>query len=65
MGASDSNMPSVLETFNASTTASPHTIYATVASANSGVMSKVLDNVNILNVLLTFLAAAVIYDQSM
>jgi len=58
-------MPSVMEAFNASTTAFPDSVHATIASANASVLSKVLDNVNFFGVVLTLLALAVAYDQSM
>jgi sterol 22-desaturase len=57
-------MASIMEAFNASTTAFPASIQATIATAQTGVLSKLLENVSVFNVFLTLFAAAVIYDQS-
>ena len=57
-------MASVMEAFNASATAFPDTMQATMESAGSGIMSKVLGHASALNVFFTLLVAAVIYDQS-
>lgn len=61
-------MASIMEAFNASSTAIPNTIHATIASANTGILSKVLDNASAISwfgVFLTLFLAAVVYDQSM
>ncbi|KAK4505846.1 hypothetical protein PRZ48_003811 [Zasmidium cellare] len=59
-------MASVMEAFNASSTAIPNTIHATIASANTGILSKAFDNaspVSWFGVFLTLFLAAVVYDQ--
>ena len=58
-------MASPMEVFNASQTAMPESIHATISSAQTGIMSKTFENVGISGVLLSLLAMAVAYDQSM
>lgn len=60
------NMASIRETFNASSTAIPDTIHATIASAQTGFLSKALDSfspVSWFGVFLSLFFAAVVYDQ--
>ena len=57
-------MASVMEWFNATSTASPDVIEATIASSNTGFMTKVLDNVNGYSIFFTLLGLAIAYDQS-
>lgn len=60
-------MASIMEAFNASSTAIPNTIHATIASANTGILSKAFDNassVSWFGVFLTLFLAAIVYDQS-
>lgn len=60
-------MASVMEAFNASSTAIPASIHATIASANTGILSKAFDNVSPVSwfgVFVTLFLAAVVYDQS-
>ena len=57
-------MASIAEAFNASSTAFPDAIHATIASAKqTGLVGKVMDNATYFNVFLTVFVAAVIYDQ--
>lgn len=62
-------MASVMEAFNASAaTALPEAVHATISSANTGLLSKALDNftpISWFSVFLTLFAAAVVYDQRM
>jgi hypothetical protein len=57
-----------METFNASSTAVPHDVYANIAAASPGFLTKALDSATPLNIFTAFLAlflAAVVYDQCM
>lgn len=60
-------MASVAEGFNTSAaTAIPETIHATIASVNTGVLSKAFDNLtptSWFSVFLTLFLLAVVYDQ--
>ncbi|KAF2768250.1 ERG5, C-22 sterol desaturase [Teratosphaeria nubilosa] len=59
-------MASVMEAFNASSTPLPAPIHASISSAQTGVMSRMLDRVSffhLFHLFLTLFAAAVIYDQ--
>ena len=58
-------MASPMEAINASQTSFPESIHATISSAQTGVMSKVLDNMSVFGVLVALFALAVTYDQSM
>lgn len=58
-------MASPMEVFNASQTAMPDSIYATISTSQSGIMSKVLENSSAFSIIVTLLALAVAYDQSM
>lgn len=61
-------MASVMETFNATSTALPDSVHAVIASAQTGILSKAFDNfsspVGWFGVFLAVFLAAVIYDQS-
>lgn len=53
-----------MEAFNASQTAPPDALYATVPAAmQTGLLNRVLDNTSTLSVLVTLLAIAIAYDQ--
>lgn len=54
-----------MEVFNASQTAMPDSIYATLASSQTGFMSKILENASVSTILLTVFAVAIAYDQGM
>lgn len=61
-------MASVMETFNASGTATPHNVYATIEVASPGFLNTALDSSTPLSIFTAFLAvflAAVVYDQCM
>lgn len=58
-------MASPMEVFNASQTALPaDMLHATLANAQSGIMTQMLENVTVLRVITTLFALAVAYDQS-
>ena len=57
-------MASPVEAMNVSATNAPDVVHATIASAQTGVLSKFLGNVNYFSVFLTLFAMAVVYDQS-
>ena len=57
-------MESPMEALNASQTSFPEAIHATISSAQTGIMSKVLENMTVFRVVLTLFAMAVVYDQS-
>ena len=57
-------MASPMEAINASQTAFPATIHASISSAQTGLMSKVLENTTIFGVIVSLFAMAVAYDQS-
>lgn len=57
-------MASVMEAMNASSTRFPNAIHATISTPQSGLMSKMLDNVSVFSVFLTLFAVAIVYDQS-
>ncbi|EMC96765.1 hypothetical protein BAUCODRAFT_489380 [Baudoinia panamericana UAMH 10762] len=57
-------MASMMEAFNATTTPYVEHIEATISSVDTGVLSKMLDNVNVFGVFLTLFAIAVAYDQT-
>ncbi|KAK5118721.1 hypothetical protein LTR85_007927 [Meristemomyces frigidus] len=56
-------MASVMEAMNVSAPQFPEIVHAALSSPQTGMMSKMLDNVNIFSVFLTLFAAAVAYDQ--
>ncbi|KAK4544498.1 hypothetical protein LTR36_004070 [Oleoguttula mirabilis] len=56
-------MASVMEAMNASTTHFPEPMHATISSAQTGMMSKILDSTGIFTIFLTLFAMAVAYDQ--
>jgi sterol 22-desaturase len=58
-------MASPMETFNASQTSFPDPIHATISSAQTGLLSKMLEGTSVFSVFLTLFAVAVAYDQSM
>lgn len=57
-------MASPMEAMNVSATNMPESLHATLSSAESGILSQVLENVNYFSVFLTLFAIAVVYDQS-
>ena len=57
-------MASPMEVFNASQTVYPDTIHATIASAQTGIMSQALENMTFFRIAVTLFALAVAYDQS-
>ena len=57
-------MASPMEALNASQTSIPGTIHATISSAQTGILSRLLESTGIFSVVITLLAIAVVYDQS-
>lgn len=53
-----------MEAMNVSATNMPDAVHATISSVQTGVLSKMLENVNYFTVFLTLFAMAVVYDQS-
>lgn len=58
-------MASPMEVFNASQTAFPEPVQATIAMVQSGVVGRVFENMTVLRTLATLFCVAVAYDQSM
>ena len=58
-------MASPMEAINASAATHYPTVHATIASAQTGLMSRVLESVSFFRVFFTLFAIAVVYDQSM
>jgi hypothetical protein len=56
-------MASPMEALNASQTAFPDQLYDTMATAQSGIVSKVLENMSVTSTILTLLLLAITYDQ--
>ncbi|KAF2719305.1 ERG5, C-22 sterol desaturase [Polychaeton citri CBS 116435] len=56
-------MASVMEAFNASATPVQATFEATIASVNTGVVGKLLENTSAFSIFTTLFAIAVVYDQ--
>ncbi|KAI7256966.1 hypothetical protein KC335_g13023, partial [Hortaea werneckii] len=56
-------MASPMEAMNVSATNMPDAVHATISSVQTGVLSKMLENVNYFTVFLTLFAMAVVYDQ--
>jgi len=52
-----------MEAMNVSATNMPDAVHATISSVQTGVLSKMLENVNYFTVFLTLFAMAVVYDQ--
>lgn len=56
-------MASPMEVFNASQTTVPDSVYATISSSQTGLMSKFLENTSTFSIIVTLLALAIAYDQ--